>query len=117
MRRLWILAMFCHSTVLLAQEETRNMHPRISMGIFGGLNIPQLRDRTNNAVRNGYTSRMGEAFGITFSLPVSSGLGSPSSIVTRLATLKTTTLHSQKQAEHLNTGLAIYLFDEAGWLF
>lgn len=40
---------------------------KVTLGAFGGLNVPKLSDGTNNAMSSGYSSRLGEAFGLTAS--------------------------------------------------
>jgi hypothetical protein len=57
-----------------------NNYSKFSLGIFGGLNIPRLNGGTGNELSRDYTSRSGEAFGLTSSL----GLGPKFSLCVNL---------------------------------
>ncbi len=57
-----------------------NNDSKFSLGIFGGLNIPRLNGGTGNELSRDYTSRSGEAFGLTSSL----GLGPKFSLCVNL---------------------------------
>jgi Outer membrane protein beta-barrel domain len=55
------------TAILCAQSTSDNSSSKYTLGILGGLNIPQLSGGNSNELSRDYTSRLGEAFGIVFS--------------------------------------------------
>jgi hypothetical protein len=62
----------CFNSMLWAQPQTVKSVSRFTMGVFGGLNIPQLSGGNNNEMSRDYTSRLGAAFGLTASYSLGS---------------------------------------------
>ncbi|MCX6256415.1 MAG: porin family protein [Bacteroidia bacterium] len=76
MRKLFVttFVFICLSAILFAQTQSEQNGAKFTLGIFGGLNIPQLSGGNNNEMSRDYTSRLGEAFGLTASCYLGSGL-------------------------------------------
>jgi len=55
----------CLNTMLLAQSHSKDNGSGFTLGLFGGLNVPQLSGGNNNEMSRDYTSRLGAAFGFT----------------------------------------------------
>jgi hypothetical protein len=62
----------CITTVLFAKSSSDNKNTKFTMGVLGGLNIPQLSGGKSNELSRDYTSRLGEVFGLTTSYSLSS---------------------------------------------
>ncbi len=64
------------TSVLLAQSPLDNNGSRFTLGVFGGLSVPNLSGGNGNPLSSDYTSLLGEAFGLTadYSLPSCVGL-------------------------------------------
>jgi hypothetical protein len=60
------------TAMLFAQSTSDNSVTKFTLGILGGLNIPQLSGGNNNEMSRDYTSRLGEAFGLTASYSLGS---------------------------------------------
>jgi hypothetical protein len=58
----------CLTATLFAQSSPLKNGSDFAIGILGGLNIPRLSGGNNNELSRDYTSRAGEAFGLTASL-------------------------------------------------
>jgi hypothetical protein len=50
-----------------AQADATGSAAKFTLGIFGGINIPNLSDGSNNPLSSGYTSRLGGTTGLTTS--------------------------------------------------
>jgi len=72
MKRLCVaLFVFILLSVALFAEPLKNHDSsKFSLGILGGLNIPQLSGGNNNELSRDYTSRLGDVFGLTASFPL-----------------------------------------------
>ncbi len=75
MKKLTVTLFFLALVTIYSFGQANN-DSKFSLGIFGGLNIPRLNGGTGNELSRDYTSRSGEAFGLTSSL----GLGSKFSL-------------------------------------
>ncbi len=53
--------------MIFAQSHSGKGGSKLSLGVFGGLNIPQLSGGGDNEMSRDYTSRLGAAFGVTSS--------------------------------------------------
>ncbi len=62
------VTLFLLALVTIFSYGQSNNDSKFSLGIFGGLNIPRLNGGTGNELSRDYTSRSGEAFGLTSSL-------------------------------------------------
>jgi hypothetical protein len=62
------------STSIFAQKRYHHGIPKYSIGILGGLNIPDLTGGGDNPLSSGWSSRKGEAFGITGTFNLGSNL-------------------------------------------
>jgi hypothetical protein len=62
----------CFIAVSFAQSSSDNSVPKFTLGVFGGLNIPDLTGGGGNELSRDYSSRIGEAFGLTASYSLSS---------------------------------------------
>jgi hypothetical protein len=72
-----IVSLFVFSTLTLltfAQHRAANNESKVTLGLFAGLNIPQLSGGNNNEMSRDYTSRLGAAFGLTTSYSLGSAL-------------------------------------------
>jgi hypothetical protein len=65
----------CLTLVLSAQSSSSERTPEFSFGILGGLNMPRLSGGSGNEMSRDYTSRSGEAFGLTVSKNLGSNFG------------------------------------------
>lgn len=65
---------FVLMTIQLSAQSSVNRDNKFTLGILGGLNIPQLSGGKNNELSRDYTSRLGEVFGLTTSYSLSSKL-------------------------------------------
>ena len=74
MKKLFVtsFAFFCLNALLFAQSSSDNRESKFTLGIFGGLNIPQLSGGNSNELSRDYTSRKGDAFGLTASYSLES---------------------------------------------
>ncbi len=57
----------CITATIFAQSQGAKSASRFMLGVLGGLNIPRLSDGSSNEMTSDYTSRLGEAFGVTAS--------------------------------------------------
>jgi hypothetical protein len=82
MKKLTVTLVLLMSLALISsgQSKRSNSDSKFTLGIFGGLNIPRLNGGNGNELSRDYTSRSGEAFGLTSSL----GLGSKFSLCVNL---------------------------------
>ncbi|MGD0341555.1 MAG: porin family protein [Bacteroidales bacterium] len=62
----------CLTTILSAQSSPSERESKFTLGILGGLNIPRLSGGSDNEMSRDYTSRSGEAFGLTVSMDMGS---------------------------------------------
>src|ERR1035437_3873407 len=67
-----LFVLICLTAMSFAQSSASTGSSKFSLGIFGGLNIPRLSGGNNNELSRDYTSRAGEAFGLTSSLDLGS---------------------------------------------
>lgn len=67
-----LFVLICLTTMSFAQSPASTSSSKFALGIFGGLNIPRLSGGNNNELSRDYTSRAGEAFGLTSSLDLGS---------------------------------------------
>lgn len=76
MKKLFVTSFLlaCFGVALYAQSQSEQNNSKFTIGVFGGINIPNLTDGTNNALSSGYSSRLGEAFGFTSSYSLGSNL-------------------------------------------
>jgi hypothetical protein len=65
---LFLLVLFSLMSISSAQSSHLNGDSKYSIGILGGLNIPRLSGGNGNELSRDYTSRSGEAFGLTSSM-------------------------------------------------
>jgi hypothetical protein len=56
------------STSIFAQSTSDKSNSKMMIGVFGGLNIPRLSGGGGNPLSSDWTSRKGDAFGLTFSM-------------------------------------------------
>jgi len=56
------------TTSIFAQSGTKKTNSNFQLGVLGGLNIPNLTGGSGNPLSEGWSSRTGEAFGITATL-------------------------------------------------
>ena len=63
------------TSVLFAQSSSDNRGSQFTLGVFGGLNIPELSGGNGNPLSSDYTSRLGEAFGLTANYSLESYFG------------------------------------------
>ena len=82
MKKLTVTLVLLMSLALISfgQSKRSDSDSKFTLGIFGGLNIPRLNGGRGNELSRDYTSRSGEAFGLTSSL----GLGSKFSLCVNL---------------------------------
>ena len=82
MKKLTVTLVLLMSLALISsgQSKLSNSDSKFTLGIFGGLNIPRLDGGKGNELSRDYTSRAGEAFGLTSSL----GIGSKFSLCINL---------------------------------
>jgi Outer membrane protein beta-barrel domain len=71
---LFLLVLFCLMSISSAQSSHLNGDSKYTIGILGGLNIPRLSGGNGNELSRDYTSRSGEAFGLTSSMDLGSDL-------------------------------------------
>jgi hypothetical protein len=67
-----IFLLVCLTIISFGQSKRSNSDSNIALGVFGGLNIPRLNGGNSNELSRDYTSRAGEAFGLTSSLELGS---------------------------------------------
>jgi len=67
MKKLFItlFVLVCLTNMLFAQSSSEKRGYDFTLGIFGGLNIPDLTGGNGNELSRDFTSREGEAFGLT----------------------------------------------------
>jgi hypothetical protein len=77
MKKLFIASfvLICITTVLSAQSSLNARSSQFSFGVLGGLNMPRLSGGSGNEMSRDYTSRSGEAFGLTVSMNLGSNFG------------------------------------------
>jgi Outer membrane protein beta-barrel domain len=70
MKKLSAIFLFlgCLTLISSAQKSNLTNDSKYSIGLFGGLNLPRLSGGNGNELSRDYTSRSGEAFGLTSSL-------------------------------------------------
>jgi len=59
--------MVCSMTLVFAQSSMDKNGSKFSLGVFAGLNIPDLTGGSGNPLSENWMSRQGDAFGLTFS--------------------------------------------------
>jgi hypothetical protein len=67
-----LFILICLTVSSSAQSSRLSGESKYTIGIFGGLNIPRLSGGNGNELSRDYTSRLGEAFGLTASLSLRS---------------------------------------------
>jgi hypothetical protein len=65
-----VIILFFITAGLLAQSRQDSVCHKFTIGVLGGLNIPDLSGGNSNELSSNYTSRQGEAFGITASYSI-----------------------------------------------
>jgi Outer membrane protein beta-barrel domain len=61
----------CSMILVTGQESSVKDISKFSLGVYGGLNIPRLTGGSGNPLSEGWSSRAGGAFGMTFTLNIS----------------------------------------------
>jgi len=72
MKRIKLIIMLFLATTTVTSFAQSSSSNKFTLGIFGGLNIPRLSGGNDNEMSSGYTSRAGEAFGLTSNLDLGS---------------------------------------------
>jgi hypothetical protein len=72
-----IIALFLATATVsaFAQSNSKTDNPKFELGIFGGLNTPRLSGGGGNPLSDGWSSRSGEAYGLTLNWNISSHFG------------------------------------------
>jgi hypothetical protein len=56
----------CSTILLIGQVSSKTIDSKFTLGAYGGLNIPKLTGGSGNPLSEGWSSRAGGAFGVTF---------------------------------------------------
>ena len=67
-----MFAFVCLTAMLFAQSSSEKSGSKFTLGVLGGLNVPRLSGGNNNEMSRDFTSRLGEAFGLTATLDLGS---------------------------------------------
>ena len=67
-----MFAFVCLTAMLFPQSSSEKSRSKFTLGVLGGLNVPRLSGGNNNEMSRDFTSRLGEAFGLTATLDLES---------------------------------------------
>jgi hypothetical protein len=74
MKKLYVtmFAFVCLTAMLFPQSSSEKSGSKFTLDVLGGLNVPRLSGGNNNEMSRDFTSRLGEAFGLTATLDLES---------------------------------------------